>query len=250
MRVLLVEDDAAMAKSIETMLKGQSYACDVVDCAEDALDLARLYEYDILILDLMLPDSDGYAVLRHLRNAGIRTPVVILSGLSGMDERIKGLNQGADDYLTKPVDNRELLARLQTIVRRSRGHSQSVIQTGKIRLNLNARTVHVDGRFVHMTPREYGLLELLSLRKGYSLTKETMLDHLYVDMDEPQPKIIDVFVCKLRQKIANATGGDSYIHTVWGHGYMLCDPEADFSGETPGTLHQTPAEGPALASSV
>ena len=172
----------------------------------------------------MLPDIDGYEVLRRLRAARVQTPILILSGLSGLDDKIKGLGVGADDYLTKPFDKRELIARIQAIVRRSKGHSDSIIQTGKLKVNLDTRTVEVDGQPLHLTGKEYGILELLSLRKGTTLTKEMFLNHLYGGMDEPELKIIDVFVCKLRKKLAAATGGDNYIETVWGRGYVLRDP--------------------------
>jgi two-component system cell cycle response regulator CtrA len=207
MRVLLVEDDSAMAQSIETMLKSEGYICDTTDMGEDGLEIGKLYDYDIIILDLMLPDIDGYEVLRRMRAAKIDTPILILSGLSGLDDKLKGLGFGADDYLTKPFDKRELVARIQAIVRRSKGHSESIIRTGKIAVNLDARTVEVEGQPLHLTGKEYGILELLSLRKGTTLTKEMFLNHLYGGMDEPELKIIDVFVCKLRKKLANATGG-------------------------------------------
>jgi two-component system cell cycle response regulator CtrA len=214
-----------MAQSIETMLKSEGYICDTTDMGEDGLEIGKLYDYDIIILDLMLPDIDGYEVLRRMRAAKIDTPILILSGLSGLDDKLKGLGFGADDYLTKPFDKRELVARIQAIVRRSKGHSESIIRTGKIAVNLDARTVEVEGQPLHLTGKEYGILELLSLRKGTTLTKEMFLNHLYGGMDEPELKIIDVFVCKLRKKLANSTGGDNYIETVWGRGYMLRDPE-------------------------
>ncbi|SDF56159.1 cell cycle transcriptional regulator CtrA [Limimonas halophila] len=246
MRVLLVEDDSAMAQSIETMLRSENYICDTTDMGEDGLEIGKLYDYDIIVLDLMLPDIDGYEVLRRMRASRIQTPILILSGLSGMDEKIKGLGFGADDYLTKPFDKRELVARIQAIVRRSRGHSDSVIQTGKLKVNLDARTVEVDGQPLHLTGKEYGILELLSLRKGTTLTKEMFLNHLYGGMDEPELKIIDVFVCKLRKKLANATGGENYIETVWGRGYMLRDPEeaeagSDVTEEDAAPADQAPA---------
>jgi len=227
MRVLLVEDDASTAKSIELMLKSEGYIIDVTDLGEDGLDLGKIYEYDIIILDLMLPDMDGYDVLKALRDAKIETPILILSGLSELDNKIKGLGYGADDYLTKPFDKRELIARIQAIVRRSQGHSQSVIETGKVKVNLDSRTVEVDGQPLHLTGKEYGIIELLSLRKGSTLTKEMFLNHLYGGMDEPEVKIIDVFICKLRKKLQDAAGGDNYIETVWGRGYVLRDPEKE-----------------------
>jgi two-component system cell cycle response regulator CtrA len=227
MRVLIVEDDSNTAKSIELMLKSEGYVCDTTDLGEDGLEIGKLYDYDLIILDLMLPDIDGYEVLRRLRQARITTPILILSGLGDLDAKIKGLGFGADDYLTKPFDKRELIARLQAVVRRSKGHAASIIRTGKLLLNLDTRTAEVDGQPLHLTGKEYGILELLSLRKGTTLTKEMFLNHLYGGMDEPELKIIDVFVCKLRKKITTATGGESYIETVWGRGYVLRDPEAN-----------------------
>jgi two-component system, cell cycle response regulator CtrA len=224
MRVLLVEDDSATAQSIELMLRAESFICDTTDLGEDGLEIGKLYDYDIIILDLMLPDIDGYEVLRRLRAARVKTPILILSGLNDLDARIKGLGFGADDFLTKPFDRRELIARIQAIVRRAKGHSESVIRTGKLLVNLDSRVVEVEGTPLHLTGKEYGILELLSLRKGTTLTKEMFLNHLYGGMDEPELKIIDVFVCKLRKKLAIATGGDNYIETVWGRGYVLRDP--------------------------
>jgi len=224
MRVLLVEDDSATAKSIELMLKSEGYVCDSTDLGEDGLEIGKLYDYDIIILDLMLPDIDGYEVLRRLRASNVETPVLILSGMAELDAKIKGLGYGADDYLTKPFDKREMIARIQAIVRRAKGHSDSIIKTGRLTVNLDTRTAEVEGQPLHLTGKEYGILELLSLRKGTTLTKEMFLNHLYGGMDEPELKIIDVFVCKLRKKLAAACGGSNYIETVWGRGYVLRDP--------------------------
>ena len=198
---------------------------DFADHGEDGLEIGKLYDYDIIVLDLMLPDMDGIEVLRRLRDAHIQTPVLILSGLGESGHKVKGLGTGADDYLTKPFNKEELIARVQAIVRRSKGHSQSVISTGRLTVNLDARTVSVDGETIHLTGKEYGILELLALRKGTTLTKEMFLNHLYNGMDEPELKIIDVFICKLRKKLAAALDGITYIETVWGRGYVLRDPQ-------------------------
>jgi len=223
MRVLIVEDDTATSASIELVLKAEGFICDTTDLGEDGLEIGKLYDYDIIVLDLMLPDIDGYEVLRRLRAARVRTPILILSGLGELDHKIKGLGFGADDFLTKPFDKRELVARIHAIIRRAKGHSESVIRTGRFTVNLDTRTVEVDGKPLHLTGKEYGILELLSLRKGTTLTKEMFLNHLYGGMDEPELKIIDVFVCKLRKKMATATNGENYIETVWGRGYVLRD---------------------------
>ena len=231
MRVLLIEDDSSTAKSIELMLKSEGYVIDVTDLGEDGLDLGKIYDYDIIILDLMLPDMDGYDVLKRLRDSRVETPILILSGLGEMENKIKGLGFGADDYQTKPFDKRELIARIQAIVRRSKGHSQSTIKIGRMEINLDSRTVEVDGDMVHLTGKEYGILELMALRKGTTLTKEAFLNHLYGGMDEPEVKIIDVFICKLRKKLEKALEGESYIETVWGRGYVLREPKEERSAK-------------------
>lgn len=225
MRVLLVEDDPTTSKSIEMMLTHANLNVYCTDLGEEGVDLAKLYDYDLILLDLNLPDMNGHEVLRQLRLARIDTPILILSGADDTENKIKGFGFGADDYMTKPFHREELVARIHAIIRRSKGHSQSIIKTGKISVNLDAKTVDVDGKTVHLTGKEYQMLELLSLRKGTTLTKEMFLNHLYGGMDEPELKIIDVFICKLRKKLSEATDGTNYIETVWGRGYVLRDPE-------------------------
>src|ERR671916_410632 len=196
MRVLLIEDDSATAQSIELMLKSENFNVYTTDLGEEGIDLGKLYDYDIILLDLNLPDMSGYEVLRTLRVAKVKTPILILSGLAGIEDKVKG-------------------------------HAQSVITTGDLVVNLDTKTVEVSGARVHLTGKEYQMLELLSLRKGTTLTKEIFLNHLYCGMDEPELKIIDVFICKLRKKLANASQGKNYIETVWGRGYVLREPSAD-----------------------
>ncbi len=233
MRVLLVEDDPTTSRSIEMMLTHANLNVYATDLGEEGIDLAKLYDYDLILLDLDLPDMDGHEVLRQLRMARVETPILILTGSDDTESKIKGFGFGADDYLTKPFHREELVARIHAIIRRSKGHAQSVIQTGKVSVNLDAKTVEVDGKTVHLTGKEYQMLELLSLRKGTTLTKEMFLNHLYGGMDEPELKIIDVFICKLRKKLSVATDGDNYIETVWGRGYVLRDPEPVDMGRQP-----------------
>ena len=233
MRVLLVEDDPTTSKSIEMMLTHANLNVYTTDMGEEGIDLAKLYDYDLILLDLGLPDMNGHEVLRQLRLAKVDTPILILSGSDDTENKIKGFGFGADDYLTKPFHREELVARIHAIIRRSKGHSQSVIKTGEILVNLDAKTVEAGNKPVHLTGKEYQMLELLSLRKGTTLTKEMFLNHLYGGMDEPELKIIDVFICKLRKKLANATDGANYIETVWCRGYVLRDPQPDALDDTP-----------------
>jgi two-component system cell cycle response regulator CtrA len=194
------------------------------DLGEEGIDLAKLYDYDLILLDINLPDMNGHEVLRQLRLSRIETPILILSGDDDTESKLKSFGFGADDYLTKPFHREELVARIHAIIRRSKGHAQSIIKTGDVAVNLDAKTVEVEGNTVHLTGKEYQILELLSLRKGTTLTKEMFLNHLYGGMDEPELKIIDVFICKLRKKLSEATQGENYIETVWGRGYVLRDP--------------------------
>jgi two-component system, cell cycle response regulator CtrA len=224
MRILLIEDDPSTSRSIELALATEGIVCDAAALGEEGLELGQIYDYDLIILDMLLPDIDGFEVLRRFRANNIRTPVLILSGLTGSDSKIKGLGSGADDYVTKPFNRGELVARIQAIVRRSKGHSESVIRIGSLTVNLDDRTCEVNGRPVHLTSKEYSILELLVLRKGTPLKKEMFLNHLYGGIDEPDLKIIDVFICKLRKKLEESSGGTNFIETLWGRGYILRDP--------------------------
>ena len=214
MQVLLIEDDSAMAHSIELMLRSEGLNVYTTDLGEEGIGLGKLYDYDIIVLDLQLPDMSGFEVLKALRMAKVQTPVLILSGNPIVEAKVRALGFGADDYMTKPFHKDELVARIQAVVRRSKGHSQSVITTGKLTVNLDAKTVEVDTQRVHLTGKEYQMLELLSLRKGTTLTKEMFLNHLQGDIDEPELKIIDVFICKLRKKLSEASDGDNRVDTV------------------------------------
>lgn len=224
MRALIATADVRAAASITVTLAKESLMCDTTDLGEAGLQMAMTYDYDIILLDLILADAKGYKMLQRLRAAPLRTPVLILSADDELDQKVKFLRCGADDFLTRPFDNCELTARIEAIVRRSRGHSESTIRTDKLKVNLGAHVVSVDDRPVQLSPKEYGILELLSLRKGTVLGKEAFLNHLYGGIDEPAAQIIDVYVCRLRKKLAQATGGSHYIQTQWGQGYVLREP--------------------------
>ncbi len=239
MRILIVEPNAHCAESIETRLKLEGFSVQTTDTGEDGVDLAKVYDFDIAIVGAKQTDISGYDITRRVRAAKVRTPIIILSTSSHADLVVKALGVGADDYMTMPFHNDELVARIHAIVRRTKGHAQSIITTGDLVLNLDTKLVTIGGQAVRLTGKEYQMLELLSLRKGQTLTKEMFLNHLYGGMDEPELKIIDVFICKLRKKIAAAHDGDSMVETIWGRGYILRDPNA-----------QTVTTGPSVVNPV
>jgi len=224
MRVLLIEDDSAVAQSIELMLKSESFNVYTTDLGEEGADLAKLYDYDVILLDLTLPDIPGFDVIRQVRKAKITTPILVVCSMALIDDKVKALGLGADDYLTKPFHKEELIARIHALVRRSRGHAESTVTTRGMTLNFHTKALTIDGAPVYLTGKEYQMLELLSLRKGITQSKNAFMTHLYGGMDEPELKIIDVFVCKLRKKLMAATDGrEGFIETVWGRGYVLRD---------------------------
>ena len=224
MRILLVEDDRTIARGISFVLQQARMVVDTAETGAEALELAKLYDYDAIIMDVMLPDAEGFDIVRRIRAGKNVAPILMLSGQTKAEHKIKGLNAGADDYLAKPFDQNELVARLQAIVRRSKGFAHSRLEVGGITMDLAAREVSVEGQPVALTSKEYAILELLVLRRGAVLSKENFLDHLYGGIDEPDAKIIDVFICKLRKKLASA-GADSLIGTVWGRGYIVRDQQ-------------------------
>ena len=224
MRVVLVEDDPTTARSIATMLRSEGYVCDTANFGEDGLEIGELYNYDIIILDLKLPDSSSYEVLRRLRATQVQTPVLIVSGLSWLDDKLKDLGVAADDIFSKPFDKRELIERIQSVIERAEEHSDPIVITGKLTVNLDTGVVEVSGRPLTLTGNEYRIMALLALHKNTTLTKKMFLDHVYVGKRRPAPKIIDVFMSRLRKKLAAASGGETYIETVWGRGYVLREP--------------------------
>ena len=222
MRVLLIEDDAMAAETLALAFSAERCSTHTTGLGEEGVALAKLYDYDIILLDLNLPDMTGFDVLVILRAANVHTPVLVVSSNDDSATRVRALDLGADDYVTKPFDRSELMARVRAVVRRSKGHSQSIIKTGELAVNLDAKTVETDGVPLHVTPKEYEILELLSLRKGLPVSKEMFLNHLYGGLDEPDPRVIDVYVCALRKKLSTASGKE-YISTLWGRGYRLSD---------------------------
>ena len=223
-KILVIEDEQNISNFISAILTANGYDVLVARNGTIAETMIASHCPDIIILDLGLPDMDGMQILRRVR-AWSKIPIVVVSARSHEQDKVAALDAGADDYLTKPFDKSELLARIQAVVRRSKGHSNSVIRTGNVEVNLDTQTVTVGTKTLHLTGKEYGIMELLSLRKGSTLNKDQFLNHLYGGIDEPELKIIDVFICKLRKKLEKASGGKNYIETVWGRGYVLRDPD-------------------------
>jgi two-component system cell cycle response regulator CtrA len=219
-RILLVEDDTISAAGTALVLTSAGAAVDAVDTGEEALELLQHYEYDIVVLDLMLPDMEGYEVLRGMRSRKIASPVLVLSGLTSPQSKVKAFGLGGDDFINKPIDRAELVARVHAIVRRNNGFTQQVLRTGELELNQDSREVAVAGTRVELSAKEYGTLELLLLRQGRAVRKAAFLGHLYGGLNEPGVRIIDVFVCHLRKKLAQA-GIDDLITTVTGYGYVI-----------------------------
>ncbi len=220
MRVLLVEDDTASAKSIEMMLKTEGYVCDSTDLGQDGLEIGKLYDYDLIILDLMLPDMDGFDVLRRLRMANVQTPIMILSGLAEPENKIKGLDIGADDYLTKPFHIEELMARVNALMRRSGGHARPRIQLGPVTVDLSSQRVYLNGEEIELTTFEYKVLNYLVMHPGEVVTKTDLSEHIYEEDADRDSNVIEVFIGRLRRKI-DPDGTLNPIETLRGRGYRL-----------------------------
>lgn len=225
MRILLVDSDLQAAAHLSQTLRTAAFTVDHTSSGEEAIEMLRHYDYDLMVLELMLNDIEGYDVIRRVRAARITTPVLVLSALLRPQAKIRAFSMGADDYMTKPYDSGELVARLQAVMRRSRGFSEPCLRIGNLELDLNGKNVTVEGNPLHLTGKEYAILELLVIRKGSVLTKDAFLNHLYGGIDEPEMKIIDVFICKLRRKLQKA-GASNLISTVWGRGYILREETA------------------------
>jgi two-component system cell cycle response regulator CtrA len=225
MRLLLIDQDRSMAEGVCFMLKESGVLSDYGMTGEEGFELSRLYEYDIILMDLALQDMYGLEALYKFRSAGIKTPVMMMASLNDLDTKVEALNLGADDFILKPFHIREIIARSQAIVRRSQGHSVSNIQVGRLKIDLRRNVAEVGGKLLDLTSKEYSILKLMAIRKGVMISKDMFLNHLYAGVNEPVNKIVDVFICRLRKKLAEATGGSNFVQTVWGRGYILRDPE-------------------------
>jgi len=234
MRALLVDNDPSSANLLKLTVQSENIVIERVAAGLEALEMVRHYDFDVMILEQDLPDIEGHRLVSRMRAADINLPVMMLSRIADKRAAIDALNAGADDYVSKPFDREELVVRLRAIIRRAKGHAGSVIRIGRLAVDVSAKTVEIDGKPLQATAKEYGILELLALRRGMTLTKENFLDHLYGGMDEPEQKIIDVFICKLRKKIAAVTGDPNAIRTIWGRGYTLDDGDAGLAEEGAG----------------
>jgi two-component system, cell cycle response regulator CtrA len=227
MKILIIDDNRAITQSVELALAKQGIICDTSDLGEDGIQIMKLNqnEYDLIILDIMLPDISGLELLKTIRMSKKYIPILILSGLSSSEDKIRGLGFGADDYLSKPFNIDELVARVKAIIRRSKGYPDSIVTVADLKVNFDAHVSEMKGKSLHLTTKEQGILELLATKKDQTVTKEQFLSNLYNGLDEPELKIIDVFICKLRKKLFEASGGLNYIETVWGRGYSLKNPD-------------------------
>lgn len=227
MRILVVEPDAVMRNRIELSMRAEGFNVEAVADGDDALDLARSFEFSVIVTELNLTDLHGFDLIKTIRGAKVKTPILVLSTVDSTDAKVSAFGHGADDYVVKPFHRSELAARLRALVRRSSGHADRNVRVGGLAIDLDGKTVELDGSRVDLTAKEYAVLELLALRQGRPIPKETFLDHVYGHMDEPISKVIDVYICRLRKKLSVSTSGESYIGTLRGRGYVLREPEQE-----------------------
>jgi two-component system cell cycle response regulator CtrA len=226
MRILLVEDDQNTGEIIQRFLRDENLFCDFMTTGEEAFQISKIYDYDVIVLDIGLPDINGHELLQKFRESSIKAPILILSGFQSIHDKVRAIGFGADDYMTKPFASEELVVRIKALARRAEGHSSALIRVGEIELNLDTQTIEVRDIPLELTGKEYQILEFLLVRRGATVTKNNFLNRLYSGMDEPEEKIIDVFMCKIRKKLQDILGptGREYIETIWGRGYVLREP--------------------------
>ena len=244
MHILIVEDDPVVADVLGMTLEEAGHFQSTAHNIETALAELKHHNVDAVLLDINLPDGDGTRLARLIRKNHIPVPILVVSGNASTDDKIAALGAGADGYLTKPFDRFELLANLDAIMRRTHGHSSATVAIGNLEVDLNRHLALVDGEALSLTGKEFRIVEFLALRKGSVLSKTAFLSHLYGGMDEPEPKIIDVFICKLRRKLELAGARGVSIDTVWGQGYILRETEAinQLVGDLPDTIASVDAD--------
>jgi two-component system cell cycle response regulator CtrA len=244
MHILIVEDDPVVADVLGMTLEEAGHFQSTAHNIETALAELKHNNIDAVLLDINLPDGDGTRLARLIRKNHIPVPILVVSGNASTDDKIAALGAGADGYLTKPFDRFELLANLDAIIRRTHGHSSATVAVGNLEVDLNRHLALIDGEQLSLTGKEFRIVEFLALRKGSVLSKTAFLSHLYGGLDEPEPKIIDVFVCKLRRKLESAGARGVSIETVWGQGYILRETEAigHMQGDLPDTIASLDAD--------
>lgn len=221
MRILIADDDSSVIHALNLVLSRDQWVVETAENGQDAADLGRQEPYEAIILDVRFPDRSGIDVVREIRRSGRTTPILVISGLGEVEERIRALHAGADDFLPKPFNRQELRARLLTLIRRRHGHAAPVLDCGRLQIDLERRDVRVDGQDVGLSQREYQVLRALAMRANAVVDRETLLDTLYPLEESPDIKVIDIFVHKVRKKLEAALQGESGIETRWGKGYML-----------------------------
>ncbi|MHC4660477.1 MAG: response regulator transcription factor [Planctomycetota bacterium] len=220
MSVLIIEDYDPLRKSLAKGLKEAGYAVDATGDGEEGLWFAKTGQYDVIVLDLMLPGMDGLTILKKLRSKGNPVHIIILTAKDTLDDKVKGLDLGADDYLVKPFEFKELLARVRALVRRTHDEKSPVIKIGNLKIDTGNRTAHRGKRPVELTAREYAILEYLALRAGQVVTRDDICKHVYDWTEETNSNIIDVYIGYIRKKLEE-DGGSRLIHTRRGMGYIL-----------------------------
>ena len=223
-RVLLVEDHKPLSKAVKRGLEEEGFAVDLAEDGEEADYKARSAGYDAIVLDIMLPKIDGLTLLQQWRKEGVQTHILLLTAKDRTEDKVKGLDLGADDYLTKPFQLEELLARLRALIRRSHQVKDPVLRVHDLEIDTSARTVKRAGHFVHLTPREFALLEFLAFHRGKVVTRTMIWEHLYDEHDENTSNVVDVYIRYLRTKIDKGSE-KPLILTRWGEGYMLRNEE-------------------------
>ena len=226
MHILIVEDDPVVANVLGITIEEAGHFQSTAHNIETALAELKHNNIDAVLLDINLPDGDGTRLARMIRKNYMPVPILVVSGDASTDDKIAALGAGADGYLTKPFDRFELLANLDAIIGRPHGHSSATVSAGNLEVDLNRHLALVEGESLPLTGKEFRIVEFLALRKGSVLSKAAFLSHLYGGMDEPEPKIIDVFICKMRRKLELAGASGVSIDTVWGQGYILRETAA------------------------
>jgi len=216
MRVLVIEDEPDVIRAVAMFLREAGYSVDTAENGEDGLFKAVAWDYDVILLDVMLPKRDGWSVLEELRRQKKSTPVLMLTARDDVKDRVRGLDIGADDYLVKPFELTELVARIRALIRRSAGKAQSLIEIGAVSIDTTARTVSVDGNNVALTAKEYCLLEFLAIHRGELVTRTKIYDHLFDEYDSSLSNLVDVYVSNIRRKV-----GRELITTRRGMGYII-----------------------------